>query len=176
MFLYELFERRQDRTGIPEGPISARTRPAGSFRIPRRATRPASSGRRWRGPERGRRGRHAVATHGRARRVAPRPPGRIVAAAQEWASSSRAKSDERARSRCQGRSRAQRGRSRAESLDNGEHTRTLPARRCCRLGCSPVRRHRDVRRVCTDRVSAAAPSTWTRGTSLSRRRCSGSRR
>ena len=40
--------------------------------------------------------------------------------------------DERARSRRQGRSRATRGRSEAASLDAGEHTRTLPARRCQR--------------------------------------------
>ena len=41
-------ERRQDGTGISDGRISATTRPSGSFRIPRRATRPASSGRRLR--------------------------------------------------------------------------------------------------------------------------------
>ena len=43
-----------------------------------------------------------------------------------------AKSDERARSQRQGPSRAQQGRRVAESLDAGEDTRTLLARRCAR--------------------------------------------
>ena len=61
-----------------------------------------------------------------------RPEGRYSGGGVEEAIVVKGQSDERARSRRPGRSPAQRGRSAAESLDAGEHTRTLLARRCRR--------------------------------------------